>query len=519
MKPPVVAFFGSLISGGVPRGALRLFRAMADELALRDDIEFVCLGNRLSDPSDPLGCLFERLDGLTFMQFLDDRCNLEVVEDLSLSATVFAEPQAVRRKSTFAALRSFRRTKDYRWRDTPRRVKAELRRIKRRYLMPWLQFLLDILPSSRIPASSPPPAPAQAAKPPSRRTKPFSNADIKANVISLEQVDVVLDFWWFHTPVTNPLIGQYRPPGLRVLSWFLDAIPLRIPPWQPGMIPTGEYRGHIQGHLEAADEIVAISNSARDDIRTFFPHVGSKPIHVVPCGIHESDKRSAGFGADHVRNSLRLVDHLPTFVVIGAHEPSKNVANTLLALIALSKTLDAELQVFVVGSLSTRDIATLLGPAAMQLEGRVRVVLATAVSDLVKQAVLCYATALVYVSKWEGFGIPPLEAMAVGTRVVLSDIAPLREACHGIGEFCDPYDPKDIAAAILRVMRQPAHEVAAYAAKARARADQYTWARAADRLCDIIHALPAKKEAAEAKPAEDASPRFRPGRTVATRQT
>ena len=510
MKPPVVAYFGSLIAGGVPRGALRLFRALANELAQRGDIELVCLGNRLSDPSDPVGCLFERVDGRTFMQFLDERSNIAPIDEEWLLTALRAP----------LAPRSARRRKTYTWRDTPRRVKAELRRFKRRYLMRGLQRLLT---SARALASFALGLAASTAarQQPARHIPPFSNADIKAEVISLDQVDVLLDFWWFHTPVTNPIIGQYRPPRLRVLSWFLDAIPLRIPPWQPGMIPTGEYRGHIQGHLERADEIVAISNSARDDVLTFFPHLEKKPVHVVPCGIHESDKLSTGFGAKHVRERLQLDDGLPSFVVIGAHEPSKNVANTLLALIALSKTIDEEVQVFIVGSLSVADVVALLGPAAAQLEGRVRVILATAVTDLAKRAVLCNATALVYVSKWEGFGIPPLEAMAVGTPVVVSDIPPLREVCQDIAEFCDPYDPKDIAAAILRVMRRPAHEIAAYAEKGRARADLYTWAHAADRLCAIIHSPPAREGAAEAAPgpAEDASPRLRPARAVATRQT
>ena len=138
----------------------------------------------------------------------------------------------------------------------------------------------------------------------SRQRKSFTNADIVGRVISLDRIDVLLNFWWFHSPHGNPLAGHYRPPGLRIFSWFLDAIPLRVAHWQPGMIPVPEFRSGVQMHLESADEIVAISHSAAKDVITFFPHI-RKPVHVVPCGIFESDF-DLPEGAEYVFRSLTL---------------------------------------------------------------------------------------------------------------------------------------------------------------------------------------------------------------------
>jgi glycosyltransferase involved in cell wall biosynthesis len=67
-------------------------------------------------------------------------------------------------------------------------------------------------------------------------------------------------------------------------------------------------------------------------------------------------------------------------------------------------------------------------------------------------ALYAHARALVFPSLYEGFGIPPLEAMQFGTPVVASTIAPVREVCADAALYCDPEDEAAIGtASILRV--------------------------------------------------------------------
>src|SRR4029077_216607 len=90
------------------------------------------------------------------------------------------------------------------------------------------------------------------------------------------------------------------------------------------------------------------------------------------------------------------------------------------------------------------------------------------VSDAELKALYANAACFVFPSLYEGFGLPPLEAMASGCPVVVSRTASLPELFDGAAFFCDPYDPEDIAAAIQRAVDAPlcaADDLKAFARK------------------------------------------------------
>ena len=80
------------------------------------------------------------------------------------------------------------------------------------------------------------------------------------------------------------------------------------------------------------------------------------------------------------------------------------------------------------------------------------------VDDDTRQVLLEEADALVYVSRFEGFGLPPLEAMAVGTPVLAGDAAAIPEVTGGAALLVDPDDDRAIAEGIAthRGRRRPA---------------------------------------------------------------
>lgn len=92
---------------------------------------------------------------------------------------------------------------------------------------------------------------------------------------------------------------------------------------------------------------------------------------------------------------------------------------------------------------------------------------------------------LVFPSLYEGFGQPPLEAMASGAPVAASDIPAVAEACGGAAALFDPEQPEDIAAVVAGVLDAPAR----FAEQGLARARAFTWAETARRHEDVYRSI------------------------------
>ncbi|GAB2734667.1 glycosyltransferase family 1 protein [Salinifilum aidingensis] len=109
------------------------------------------------------------------------------------------------------------------------------------------------------------------------------------------------------------------------------------------------------------------------------------------------------------------------------------------------------------------------------------------IGDADYRRLLLRAAALVTASKDEGFGLPLIEAMQLGTPVVCSDLAIFGEVTGGNAVFFDPADPADFARAVRAAAEEPLRS--ALRAGGRAQADRFTWEEAARRLLDGMREL------------------------------
>src|SRR5271165_4015317 len=125
MKRPVVGFFASQFAAGDPRGAMRLFLAIATELVNRDDIEVVFLGDFVSEASDPVGCTFLRYSAKDRLHFRGETVNAYSLRDEAAAKTHSPLDALIEQQNR----RPVKATTFFRWKREIRRI---FRKIDRR---------------------------------------------------------------------------------------------------------------------------------------------------------------------------------------------------------------------------------------------------------------------------------------------------------------------------------------------------------------------------------------------------
>jgi glycosyltransferase involved in cell wall biosynthesis len=111
------------------------------------------------------------------------------------------------------------------------------------------------------------------------------------------------------------------------------------------------------------------------------------------------------------------------------------------------------------------------------------------VTDAELRALYEQALVFVFPSLYEGFGIPPLEAMALGCPVLASNAAAMPEVCGDGALYFDPQDESALAQLITRVATQP-HVRADLVAKGTARLEAYSWRNAAQAYLNMLRSWP-----------------------------
>lgn len=174
------------------------------------------------------------------------------------------------------------------------------------------------------------------------------------------------------------------------------------------------------------------------------------------------------------------------FLFIGSPVPNKNLATALAAFTQLraqrAAAGDEPVQFVIVGASNKAVFGQGLGTLP---EGAL---LAGPASDGEVKALLQSASALVFPSLYEGFGIPPLEAMLSDCPVVAADIAPVREVCGDAALRFAPTDAAAMAAAMAQVHTDAALR-RALVERGQAQAARYSWQHSAGQLLAALDTL------------------------------
>ncbi|TGD73501.1 glycosyltransferase [Mangrovimicrobium sediminis] len=247
----------------------------------------------------------------------------------------------------------------------------------------------------------------------------------------------------------------------------------------PDMHTRANVRNAQEGMAFAQDsgaELIAVSEATRQDV---LEHTSVPPsrVHVV-YEAADPAKFSRKVNKDdcrRVRRKYEIDFDAPYIICLSTLEPRKNLINTIRAFLDLVKR-ERECKVnLVIAGKRGWDAGEIYTLAKSQPR---RIFLTGFIDDEDLAYLYSDALCLSYLSLYEGFGLPPLEAMRCGTPVVYGDNSSIREVVAQGGLPADPYDIAAIRQQYSRLLNEP-HLRETLSRAALQRANQFSWRRAA----------------------------------------
>jgi glycosyltransferase involved in cell wall biosynthesis len=280
----------------------------------------------------------------------------------------------------------------------------------------------------------------------------------------------------FYSPVTE---GMLRPPVRQVVTVH-DILPLRFPAVYPRL---QYYWRHVVPRILAASSgIIAISEATVRGIHEHFPAV-TTPTWVVPNWYLQDNFYPRGHA--EVEAVRRRHCRGPYLLAVGETRPYKNIRRLIEALGLLDRS---DLVLLIVGHINRRDPGIVELPERLGIGGRVRFLSGVSDEDLASLYTGCEA--FVFPSLYEGFGLPPLEAMACGAPVVASSATAIPEVCGNAATYFDPMSVESMAMAIDSVLGST--EVRCRLGRAGLhRANTFTRERAVRSIAEVLRAAAA----------------------------
>ncbi|MHC5610771.1 MAG: glycosyltransferase family 4 protein [Nostoc sp.] len=253
-----------------------------------------------------------------------------------------------------------------------------------------------------------------------------------------------IDIWHTSYPIPIKINNAKR------ITTIHDIIPLKLP--HTTLDDKKLFFNIINNAIKHSEIILTVSKTTKEDILHRFD-IQPEKIHVTYQPIPIIDNYN-----------LVEADIIPTFLkkyklkfkkyilFVGAIEPKKNVGR----LIDAYSGLDTDMQLVIVGKkgwLWEDEIGKLEAIFDRGFTRKVKLLEYVPKKDLIYlyKGAFCF----VFPSLYEGFGLPPLEAMSLGCPVITSNVASLPEVCGDAAIYVDPYNSDDIRQAIEKLINNP----------------------------------------------------------------
>ena len=240
----------------------------------------------------------------------------------------------------------------------------------------------------------------------------------------------------------------------------------------------------LKRSMKRADRIVTDSDFSRREIAKYYPEFAEK-VRVVPCGV---DTKRFAPPSDTEIARVKAAHHLPEryFLYLGTLEPRKNLVRLVHAYAGLRKKHPDAPKLVLAGGKGWQ--YGQIFDAVRQNHLTKHVIFPSYIPSADMAGLYAGALAFVFPSLYEGFGMPPLEAMACGCPVLTSDAASLPEAAGNAALYCHAKSTASVTKGMERLLtdadlRQELRR------RGFVRAKQMSWEHAAELLLNVYKEL------------------------------
>ena len=256
-----------------------------------------------------------------------------------------------------------------------------------------------------------------------------------------------------------------------------DCIHLMFPQYLPNRFGYYYARGSMWTATRQADRILTVSEASKRDILRFFD-VPAEKVQVIYNAIDERFLTAPDAATtERVRQRYQL-DH-PFLLYVGNIKPHKNIERMIEAFGRARTDGPPGLKLVIIGDEVSKY------PSLRQMVHRHKLDKHVRFLGFQPQETLAsfyrLAGAFVFPSLYEGFGLPPLEAMACGTPVITSNVSSMPEVAGDAALLVDPYDVDALARGLVRISTDAALRET-LVARGLTRARQFSWAESVRRI-------------------------------------
>lgn len=241
----------------------------------------------------------------------------------------------------------------------------------------------------------------------------------------------------------------------------------------------------IPWSIKKADRIIAVSQFTKDEIEKYYPASHGKVDLVYNAVANDFAENVTSESIQGVRQKYNLPSEY--ILALGTMQPRKNIPFLIKAYINNYKKW-GKTKLVLVGKKS-HNFDNEIEKMIKESEGNIKdnIVFTGYVDEDDKPSVFAGAKVFVYPSLYEGFGLPPLESLHVGTPLIISDIPPHKEVFDGVGHFFNPKDLEGFSKKLYNFCVDGSQEKDKDLVKAKIKL--FSWKNSAKRMLSIFNNL------------------------------